>query len=133
HPYALSMNSAILKRIATHEQGFNYDTPDEVPRRLWDFVREYAPESIKDWRASLWMTGKNVGSFDLQFLKRLETWSQFVDVRHRFIDPGTLYFDPRADRAVPSMDECAKRAGLLETTKHDAIGDARIVIELLRR
>src|SRR4051794_29939073 len=62
--YALSMNSAILGKIAAG--GVGVIRPEEVGPALASWLKEVAPGSTK-----LWPTGKNVGSFDLQFLKRL--------------------------------------------------------------
>jgi oligoribonuclease len=76
--------------------------------------------------------GKNFASFDLKFLERLPRWKQVFRVRSRILDPGILFTDWERDFSVPGLSECKKRAGLNHIVTHDAIDDARDVIELLR-
>lgn len=74
--------------------------------------------------------GKNFGAFDLQFLKKLP--DSEVVFHHRFIDPAMLFMDFKKDLVPPSLSECLKRAGLDNTVRHRAKGDALQVIQLLR-
>jgi DNA polymerase III epsilon subunit-like protein len=77
------------------------------------------------------VTGKNVGSFDSRFLERLKGWNSGL-FHHRILDPGSLYFQPLVDDALPSLDECAKRAGLGKPVTHNALEDAQLVVEIVR-
>lgn len=80
----------------------------------------------------VWATGKNFGSFDLQFLNRLPGYNEAVKFKHRFLDPGTLYFDPEWDEEIPSSDVCMVRANLPGNVKHRALQDAEMVVMLLK-
>jgi len=90
--------------------------------------------------------GKNFASFDRKFLEiqcnlgvNMTATSgvaadrpSILEVGHRVLDPGMLYFDPKIDRAVPSMADCQKRAGLGDIVAHTAMDDALMVVRLLR-
>ena len=56
-----------------------------------------------------------------------------IEVRSGVLDPGILYLE-NEDKAVPGLEKCKKRAGMTDTTVyHDAISDAKDVVELLRK
>ncbi len=128
-PYALSMphNVEILRAIATDNTDVNIlQTWQVVPSlRRWLFQVGYGSED------SFTPAGKNFGSFDLQFLKKLDGWSEHLKLRHRAIDPGMIYWDP-TDPCVPDMLTCMRRAGRGGAVTHTAIEDAREVIRLIR-
>jgi DNA polymerase III epsilon subunit-like protein len=139
-PFALSMHPVILRRIANGEEGYNYTQFPDLGERFFQWLASVLPECVKDDVASPNIAGKNAAGFDLQFLKKVTNFSGWVRPKHRTFDPAILYFDPKIDTVLPSIDECCKRAGLFErgsdktnslTSKHDAMGDARIVIQLL--
>jgi len=75
--------------------------------------------------------GKNVANFDIQFLKNLVGWDQ-IKYHHRYLDPAMLYME-KGDDYPPSLQTCLERAMLDPLVKHEALADARQVIELLRR
>jgi hypothetical protein len=126
-PYALAMHSEIFRRIAKQEPPYMYLKSSVVG------------EEFSAWLTSLGLTGdkkitvagKNFGSFDLQFLKRLVDFPVHR-FNHQFIDPGMLYFDPLIDKCVPNTQTCAKRAGIGSTVAHTALEDADMVISLIR-
>ena len=128
-PYALSMphNVEILRAIATGKTDVRILNPYQVVHTLrrWLFQVGYTGG------ASFTPAGKNFGSFDLQFLKKLEGWNEHVKLRHRAIDPGMIYWDP-TDPTVPDMLTCMKRAGRAGVVTHTAEEDAREVIRLVR-
>lgn len=71
--------------------------------------------------------GKNFGSFDNFFLKQVG-----VDCfGHRCIDPVNFYIHP-TDLKLPDLATCVQRAGVPFQTQHRAMGDAEIVIQLIR-
>lgn len=80
------------------------------------------------------VAGKNFGSFDLQFLKRLPNWN--LRLHHRHFDPAVLYYQP-GDSVIPDLNLCCVRSGLDYKTNHTAVDDAiftaRLVIEGLKK
>lgn len=77
--------------------------------------------------------GKNFSTFDLKFLERLPRWKQVFKVRSRILDPAILFVDWNNDQDLPGLSLCKERAGLDPLVSHDAVDDARDVIELLRK
>lgn len=77
------------------------------------------------------VAGKNVGGFDAQILKRLcpQTFDAF---HYSYLDVGSMGWDPSQDSKVPSLQKLAERHGI-QYDAHDAYGDAKAVIELIRR
>lgn len=78
--------------------------------------------------------GKNFGSFDLQFLKKIglgEMW------RHRSLDPTPLYLK-KDDEVLPDLTTCKMRAkedgAAFERVEvsHNAIEDCLDVVDLIR-
>jgi len=124
--YALSMHPKILRRIATREPGFRYMPADEVCGALADFARQHDLD-----REHLLASGKNFGSFDLQFLKKLPYYKVFLGFKHRFLDPGMLYWEPTDDEP-PNTKTCLERAGLPSDVKHEAVEDAKEIVQLVR-
>lgn len=90
--------------------------------------------NVRSEPAEFTAAGKNFGTFDLQFLKKLPQWNNLIKVNSRVIDPAILYWDPESDISMPSFRECKERALLTKTEySHDALIDARETIELIRR
>lgn len=78
------------------------------------------------------LAGKNVGAFDLQFIKQLPDYNP-RDFRHRTLDP-TMYYILPEDKVPPDLKTCMLRAGLPydEKLAHTALYDAKCVVQLLR-
>ncbi len=136
-PYALSMHPAIFKRIATREPGFMYVKPDALAMHFMNFLIQNGygkrdSEGTIAMPVSLIAAGKNFGSFDLQFLKKLDNWTSFVKVAHRCVDPCML-FARSDDQRLPDMKTCLERAGLPGQVDHTAVSDAEQVVRLLRK
>lgn len=76
------------------------------------------------------VAGKNFNGFDANFLKN---YMPTIKFHHRVLDPMALFIKS-TDKLPPSLDECAKRAGVSfkEDGYHTALSDAMMVIELLR-
>lgn len=137
-PYALQMNAEILRDIYdlrgcadTNRRGCgDMSTTEGAFREVVAFLSEYFP--TEGGKVCFQAAGKNYAGFDRQFLERLPNWPQFINVHHRVLDPGSMYFDPRVDDGVPSTTECLRRAGLDSDVKHRALEDARDVIRLIR-
>lgn len=131
-PYALAMNHKILAVLAgmNNESGGVICVSDDLMIKFENWLwNHFCNNGVC---SSITVAGKNFGSFDLQFLKRLEGFGNRIDFGHRFIDPSMLYFDPKIDSAPPSTFECYKRAGLPPEVTHTALEDAMGVIKLLR-
>ena len=73
--------------------------------------------------------GKNFYGFDYKFLKPLLGSIRF---HHRSLDPCTLYLHSD-DKVPPDLKTCCQRAGMVIKDYHTAVGDARTVIELIRK
>lgn len=141
---ALSMHPVILRRIATRAEPYNYYGFAEVTTFLREWVDEVQGLNGQG-QADMTFAGKNFGRFDSRFLNRLPNWQVDIKESHRSFDPRNLYFDSSLDRKLPDMKICLERAamrctlrtgvdqgfGLLDT-KHDAMGNAELVIKLLR-
>jgi len=145
-PYALSMHPKILRAIAT---GTPQPGPPQIETQLGGWregkVTIYRPETVTSaflqWlyhhrlhlgNEKIIIAGKNFGSFDLQFLKRLPKFGEYVRIKHRIIDPGNLYFNPATDDGPPDMSTCMKRAGIQGEVAHTALADAMTVVKLVR-
>ena len=77
--------------------------------------------------------GKNFATFDMKFLVRLPRWKQLVRIRQRVLDPSVLFIDWEKDDSLPGLSLCKERAGLDKVVTHDAVDDAKDVIELFRK
>lgn len=134
HPRAMAMNAAILDIIASKQH------PDIVygERNLCKaFARFLFDNGVINMDVVNYTmleqataAGKNFGTFDLPFLQKLDGYKPWF--HRRVLDPGVLYFNPKTDDVPPATDECCRRAGLAQRTKHEAMDDALIVCELLR-
>lgn len=134
--FALGMNSWILNHISGRENykpyqvlkgKQNWDYEDTGIKDTWiEPALSFLNEHFKDEKITL--AGKNVGSFDLQFLPK-ELKDRF---RHRVIDVGNMFIDFKNDKMVPDLSTCKLRAGLNINVAHDAYEDALDVIRLLR-
>lgn len=144
--YALAIHPTILRRIAQREPGWTYTEPVSLAEAVRRWVLEVENGSGEHTDPiPMQFAGKNFGRFDSRFLGDIPFWSDYIKESHRSFDPAILYFDHLADRKLPDMRTCLERAaartvartgvdqgfGLLEVT-HDAMGDAELVIKLLR-
>jgi len=130
-PFAVSMHPTILRRIATHEEGYTYLQPWEVATRFCDFLKKNGldPENEK-----IVVAGKNYASFDARFLSKITSWDKHVQVHHRILDPAALYWRPEIDGVgLPNTKTCMERAGINGEVAHTAIEDAQMVVRLIRR
>ena len=130
-PFAASMHSTILRRIATRETGYTYLRPEELGERFATFLQANGLGSIFDkTKPALTCAGKNFASFDLSFLKKVG-FTERVRLAHRCFDPGSLYFRP-GDVEIPNTKTCCERAGVKGDGGHTSIADALVVVQLVR-
>jgi len=123
--YALNMNARILEHLAS---GLGW-APATAMVQLMNWVGDLRNRFNID---KFHLIGKNVASFDLQFLKRVHGWNKNY-FSHRHLDVGSLYSTPAG---IASQDELAEHliaeAGI-EGCPHEALFDARVSLELARR
>lgn len=132
-PYAISMNNDIVSVIAKHGykdsyKGVKIIEEDQILNSMQEFASYVGLDQII-------LAGKNLGSFDIQFLNALKSKYNTDTFKHshRFIDPAMFYMDIK-DVFPPSLSTCTKRAGLNynKDEAHDALYDAQLVVGLIR-
>jgi len=134
-PYAMAMHSKMLYEIADRK----LRTASSIRQALLDQVDTclFKPEDLGlMFQQFCWSNGvadtptaagKNLGPFDMKWLGSL------IRVRHRILDIGPLFFDPKTDKQVPDLKECIARAGLGDIeVPHTSVGDAWLVILCIR-
>lgn len=135
--FALAMNGWILDIISGRNKetpkypilvGKNrYDLEDSGYADTWiapalDFITAHFGKE----NASI--AGKNVGTFDLQFLPKVLK----DKIKYRVLDVGPLFMDFKDDKWIPDLKTCKTRSGLDTPVAHDAREDALDVIRLVR-
>ena len=130
-PYALSMHPKIFRRIAEREAGYNYYQANKFSYYFKKFLMSNGYNEI-DNRVIINVAGKNFGACDLQFLKNQTDINKHVKIRHRIIDPGTMYMR-QDDDSIPGLEECLRRAELEPNVEHESVPDAKDVIKLIRK
>lgn len=140
-PYALAMNGWLIDMIAGYTKQPAkypvYNAVTEIQEVYHGFDGVY---SIDTWmweahkflvqhfgHGRITVAGKNVGSFDLQFMPKLIRQK----FRHRCIDVGSVLIDWKAP-TVLSLDELLLAKSMGKTVTHDMYDDALDVISLLR-
>jgi DNA polymerase III epsilon subunit-like protein len=79
------------------------------------------------------VAGKNFGTFDNVFLKKLPWWQKLIIAKQRIMDPAMLFLDWKTDEELPSLKICTSRAGIDGDVAHDALEDAYDVVSVLRK
>jgi len=129
-PFAVSMHQTILRRIATHEEGYTYLQPWEVATRFRDFLKEHGLDSENE---KIVVAGKNYASFDARFLSKITSWDKHIQIHHRILDPAALYWQPETDGVeLPDTKTCMERADIPGEVAHTAVEDAQVVVRLIR-
>ncbi|MFA5999914.1 MAG: hypothetical protein WC783_02960 [Candidatus Paceibacterota bacterium] len=137
--YALWLNNRIFERLKNK----NYETFKEQ-LKYGTFECEYTPIDDLAFDMAHWFTfnkidkvtiaGKNVGSFDMQFIKKLNGYSRIQQyIYYQYLDVGALYFDINKDTKIPSLDGCFLKADIKNTVTHNALEDALDVVTLIRK
>lgn len=125
--YALAMNGKIFQKIVDlkKQKSPTVVVKEEVIPKFKQFLTDNGIEKMIP-------AGKNFGSFDLQFIKRLPGFDQ-IRTHHRTLDPAMLYLNFKEDLEPLDLATCKKRADLNGVVNHEALDDAWDVIQLLRR
>jgi hypothetical protein len=128
-PYAMSMHPKIFRAIATRQTEVEIISPCELVSVFTEWLRAnqfpFGPGN------KMVVAGKNFGAFDKGFLDKFHHWNR-LPMKHRFIDPGNMFFIPGEDDGPPSTEECLRRAGLPPHVNHTAVEDALDVVRLIR-
>jgi DNA polymerase III epsilon subunit-like protein len=141
-PIALSMHSDIFKKIAlARKNKVEYDEVSEshfaniedLPSIFRNFLTKNGiEENIRTGAIVINVAGKNIGGFDIPFLKeKIKDWEQ-VYFRQRVLDPSILYMNIETDKEIPDSKTCMERAGIKGAVSHTALEDAMVIVELIR-
>ena len=122
---AIALNARLFEELAQKEPNPELCTPAELLLR-----HGFRPD--KHDCVSVTMAGKNIGVFDLGFLKELPGWGTLVRAEPAMLDPAAFYLNWHKDSRLPSMSICKARAGLAREVAHEALADALDVVRLLR-
>jgi len=129
-PSAVAMHQAIIGRIASHEEGYDYLPSWDVAYKFRDFLKQHGLDPENE---PIVVAGKNCASFDARFLSKLTGWNEHIKVHHRILDPAPLYWQPEIDGVkLPNTKICMERAGISIEVVHTAVEDARMVCLLIR-
>ena len=129
---AIALNARLFEELARKEPNSELCTPAELLPQLRAFLLAYGFRPDKNDCVSVTMAGKNIGVFDLGFLKVLPGWDTLVRADSAMLDPAAFYLNWRKDSRLPSMSICKARAGLEHEVAHEALADALDVVRLLR-
>jgi oligoribonuclease len=158
--FAINMNARIFKILAereNHKRGEERDAYDKlhgiisINELANDFFQFLFPhfgkikegdsfESILDkmnmFRQAPFVitpAGKNFDAFDRKFIDLIPKWSQYVSLRHRTIDPTSMYIDWYHDDAPPGLGDCLQRAGVPKVVTHKASQDCLDTLLVIRK
>ena len=134
-PGALALNARLLVELADKSRADAPDIcqPEEVLPQLREFLLTHGFKTDKKDCVSITLAGKNVGTFDLLFLRQLPGWGTLVKAEPAVLDPAAFYLNWHKDSRLPSMLICQARAGDAEPhVAHEALADALEVVRLLR-
>ena len=132
---ALALNARLLTELADKANAEAPDIcrPDEVLAQLREFLLANGFKLDKKNRVAFTMAGKNVGTFDLPFLRQLPGWGTLVKSEPTVLDPAAFYLNWHKDSRLPSMLICQARVGdAAPHVAHEALADALEVVRLLR-
>jgi len=152
-PRALDMNKGIIQFMGAYldsdqagrnllSESMGFYEKDEVAKAFYRFLHphfynpgERTVDDIGKVKNPLLINvaGKNFGTFDNVFLKKLPWWQKLIVAKQRIIDPAPLFVDWENDEELPSLTECKSRAGIGGSVTHNALEDAWDVVEVLRK
>lgn len=140
-PMALFMNGWILEILARKKKSIfpiyrnAEDFPDFPDDMMWQtqalrFLIKNFPENFYEnglLKKAINLAGKNVASFDLQFMPR-EIKECF---HYQTIDPGSVFIDWSNERLL-GLSKIKSKCGFNGSVSHNAYEDALDVIRVLR-
>ncbi len=142
-PFVMQMHTALFEAIGSsdkrllaehgayqaeghtqrHEFWYTYAT--NLERLFFAWVTKH---NVFTAKGKIIPAGKNFFGFDYRFIEPL---MQNIKFHHRCLDP-VMYYLKATDRKPPDLQLCCERANIEMSNYHTAIGDARMVIELIR-
>lgn len=155
--FALNMNARIFKILAEREnyrRGEELDAYDkhhgiisikDLAKDFFDFLYEHFRKNAPDdftillgpnyQEAPFVITpaGKNFDAFDRKFIDLIPKWSQYINLRHRTIDPTSMYIDWYRDDVPPGLGDCLQRAGVPKVVTHKAVEDCLDTLLVIRK
>jgi len=156
--FAINMNARIFEILAkreTFKRGSDsqkdYDkhygiiSIKDLAKDFFDFLYEHFRKNAVDdftillgpnyQEAPFVITpaGKNFDSFDRKFIDLIPKWSQYVNLRHRTIDPTSMYIDWYNDETPPGLGDCLQRAGVMKQVTHCAVEDCVDTLLVIRK
>jgi DNA polymerase III epsilon subunit-like protein len=132
---ALALNARLLEELADKSKADAPDicTPAEVLPQLRAFLLANGFKADAKDRVSFTIAGKNIGVFDIPFLRQLPGWGTIIRAEPAVLDPASFYLNWHKDSRLPSMLICQARSGMPEPhVAHEALADALEVVRLLR-
>ena len=132
---ALALNARLLVELSDKTKADAPDIcrPDELLPQLREFLlaNGFRPNQKDCVRVTL--AGKNVGTYDLLFLRQLPGWGTLIGAEPAVLDPAAFYLNWHKDSRLPTMLICQARAGdAAPHVAHEALADALEVVRLLR-
>lgn len=119
--FALSLNHKLLQEIADN----GGETPENAALALAAWLNKHLPYGQR----LAHLLGKNVGSFDLQFLKRLPRWPEYR-IHHRCLDVGSLWATSDGMKSQTELEANLAEEYDIPGEPHEALYDARISLAL---
>ncbi|MBF9223752.1 3'-5' exonuclease family protein [Hymenobacter ruricola] len=130
---ALALNARLLQELARQDPNPELCTPAELLPQLREFLLAHGFRADATGCVAVTMAGKNIGVFDLGFLKALPGYGQAVRAEPAMLDPAAFYLNWHKDSRLPSMSICKARARFPDReVAHEALADALDVVRLLR-
>lgn len=148
--FALDMNRDLITKIKEYNLKTGYDRKEINGVAYYErdfFVREgmvsrFIVEKLEDYgfkrdltdkKIHITCLGKNFGTFDKLFLEQLPGFNNQIKIRQRIIDPAILATNWQEDDSLPGLNDCMKRAGIEGVVTHDALDDALVTLQVLRK
>ena len=122
-PYALAMNADLLRQISRGDC--------EKPLSFTDRFTNWLQSNGVSMDNKVTLLGKNVGTFDWQFLRRMPSFPTAY-VNYRFLDVGSLYATREGISGQDALADALAEELDIPGQPHEALYDARVSLALAR-
>ena len=102
-------------------------------KKLSSTIGKVAEIMNKEGKITINVAGKNFATFDQKFLDEYPDFYKGIRIRKRILDPAILFVDWKNDNALPGLEDCKERCGMIRDVTHNSLEDAWDVIEVLRK